>query len=123
MFSLMEKTPLMSKHMSSKLGFLAETKYVVNVLKEKFTPDPNMDKYSNTFLQFIGKCRQLTTFSADVLRDDFIVFWKGARAKTSSTLSGINFEHYKTASRSNNISEVHASFQHLASISGMRLNR
>ena len=82
-----------------------------------------MDEYNNKFLHFIGKRSQLPTISADVLREDFIAFWKGAREKTSSSLSGRHFGHYKAASRSNKISEIHASFQHIASKSGIRLNR
>ena len=66
-----------------------------------------MDEYTNIFLLFIGKRRQLTTFSAEVLRDYFIKFWKGVREKISSSLSGRHFGHYKGASRINNLSEVH----------------
>ena len=80
-FSLTEKTPLISQHMSSKLGYLADTKYAADILDGKFIPDSDMDEYTNNFLTFIGKRRQLTNFSADILRDDFIQFWKGARAK------------------------------------------
>ena len=61
-FSLTEKTPLMSKHMSSKLGYLADTDYASDILDGKFTPDPDMDEYTNKFLAFIGKRRKLTTF-------------------------------------------------------------
>ena len=113
----------MLKHMSTKLAFLAKIEYASNIIKGKFTPEPDMDKYTNTFLSFIGKRRKLTTFSADVLREDFITFWKGAREKTSSSLSGRHFGHYKAASRSNQLSEIHASFQHVASKSGIRLKR
>ena len=71
----------MSKHMSDKLGYLADTDYSSDILDGKFTPDPAMDEYTNKFLSFIGKRRKLTTFSPDVLRKDFIQFWKGAREK------------------------------------------
>ena len=109
--------------MSDKLSYLADTDYSSGVLDGKFTPDPAMDEYTNKFLSFIGKRRKLNTFSPDVLRKDFIQFWKGAREKTSSSLSGRHFGHYKAASRNHNISEIHASFQHMASKSGIRLTR
>ena len=80
-FNLTEKTPLMLKHMSTKLGYLAETEYASGILKGKFKPDPGIDDYTNKFLTFIGKRRKLTTFSADILREDFVAFWKGAREK------------------------------------------
>ena len=56
-FSLTEKTPLLSKHMSDKLGYLADTDYSSNILDGKFTPDPDMDEHTNKFLAFIGKRR------------------------------------------------------------------
>ena len=60
---------------------------------------------------------------ADILREDCVTFWRRTRVKTSSPLSGRHFGHYKAASRSNRLSEVHASFQHVASKSGLRLKR
>ena len=46
----------MSTHMSKKLGFLAETEeYATNILKGKFKADPEMGKYANKLLAFIGK--------------------------------------------------------------------
>ena len=122
-FSLTEKTPLMSEHMSSKLGFLAETDFANNILNGNFKTETDMDEYTNNFLHFIGKRSQLPTISADVLRKYFITIWKGVREKTSSSLSGRHFGHYKAASRSDKISEKHASFQHIASKSGIKLNR
>ena len=122
-FSLTKNTPLMSTHMSKKLSYLAETEYATNILKGKFKVDPEMDEYTNKLLIFIGKRRHITTFSSEVLRDGFIKFWMGAREKTSSSLSSHHFGHYKVASCSNTLSEVHASFQHVSSKSGLRLKR
>ena len=65
-FSLTENTSLMSKYMSDKLGYLANKDYVTDILSGKLTSDPNLDKYANQFLTYIGKRSKLTTFSADV---------------------------------------------------------
>ena len=40
-FSLTENTLLMSKYMSKRLGYLANTNYASSILKGEFTPDPN----------------------------------------------------------------------------------
>ena len=80
-FSLTEKTLLMSKHMSTELGFPAEKEYVSDILKGKFKSDSGSDDYTNKFLTFICKRRKLTTFSADILRKDFVEFWKGDMKK------------------------------------------
>jgi len=41
----------------------------------------------------------------------------------SSSLSGRHFGHYKSASRCRSLSEIHASFQHVASNPGLVLKR
>ena len=48
-FSLTEKNPLMSKHMSTKLGYLAETEYASDIMKEKFVPNPDVDEHTIFF--------------------------------------------------------------------------
>ena len=57
------------------------------------------------------------------MRADFIHHWGGSREKTASSLSGRHFGHYKAASRSRQLSEIHASFLHVASLSGICLKR
>ena len=52
-----------------------------NILNGNFKIEPDMDEYTKNVLHFIGKRSQLPTISADVLREDFIAFWKGAREK------------------------------------------
>ena len=57
------------------------------------------------------------------MREDFIHCWGGSREKTASSLSGRHFGHYKAASRSHQLSELHASFLHIVSLSGICLKR
>ena len=90
--------------MSTKLWYLVEIDHASDIMEGKFAPEPDADECTNKFLTFLSKRRKLTTFSAGVLREYFILFWKGSREKTSSSLSRRNFEHYKEASRSNIIS-------------------
>lgn len=88
-------------------------------MKGIFIPDPKIDKYTNKFLQFIGKQSQLPTFSVDAQRGGFITLLKGARGKHNNLFP----EDTLDTTRSNNLSEVHFSFQHIASKSGIRLKR
>ena len=59
----------------------------------------------------------------DVMRSNFIHCLGGSREKTASSLFGRHFGHYKAASRSHQLSELHASFLHVASLSGICLKR
>ena len=122
-FNLTLPTPMMSKHAVKKIGYLAEKKYASEVLEGKHVYDPRLDGFTNKFLTFIGKHPSLSPFKGDVMREDFIHCWGGSREKTASSLSGRHFGHYKAASRSHQLSELHASFLHVASLSGICLKR
>ena len=114
-FHLTRSTPLMSQHMSTRLGYLAEHEVSKSIINNEFVPDPLLDEYTNKFLSFISNRTQLPAITADVTKEDFIYFWKGARERTSSSLSNRHFGHYKAASNSPMLSELHASFQHIIS--------
>ena len=120
---LTKTTPLMSKYMREKLGVLAQNELAQTILDSSYIPDPQLDNYTNKFLSFISSRSQLPSVSAAVHQSDFISYWKGAREKTSSSLSGRHFGHYKAAASNSHLSELHASFQHVASSSGLVLSR
>ena len=122
-FHLTRSTPLMSQHMSTRLGYLAEHEVSKSIINNEFVPDPLLDEYTNKFLSFISNRTQLPAITADVMKEDFIYFWKGARERTSSSLSNRHFGHYKAASNSPMLSELHASFQHIVSHTGICLIR
>ena len=109
-FHLTKSTPLMSEYMSKRLGYLAEHEVSKSILNNEFTPDPILDEYTNKFLSFVSQRSQLPPISVDVMRDDFIAFQKEAREQTSYSLSGRHFGHYKAASNSPLLCELHASF-------------
>lgn len=75
-FRLTSTTPLMSKYMSKRLGYLA-TQEIANAIRNKvFVPDPNLDSYTNDFLSFVRNRSQLPVISAEVLSQDFISYWR-----------------------------------------------
>ena len=122
-FHLTKSTPLMSEYMQSKLGFLASKEIANNIRSGNFVPDPNLDTYTNCFLSFVSNRSQLPQISASVLTKDFIGYWKGARERTSSSLSGRHFGHYKAAAYNIQLAEIHASLTHIASHSSICLSR
>ena len=122
-FHLTSSTPLMSKYMQEKMGFLA-TKEIAHAIRNKaFVPDPHLDVYTNSFLSFVSARSQLPPIPASVDNTDFIKYWRGARERTSSSLSGRHFGHYKAAAKCHKLSEIHASIAHIASTSGHCLTR
>ena len=49
--------------MSERLGYLAQKEVAKSILNNTYTPDPNLDEYTNTFISFIGAREQLPTAS------------------------------------------------------------
>ena len=122
-FHLTSSTPLMSKYMQQKLGFLATKETAHAIRNKEFVPDPHLDEYTNFFLSFVSSRSQLPPVSASVETNDFIKYWKGARERTSSSLSGRHFGHYKAAAQHHKLAEIHASIAHIASTTGHCLTR
>ena len=122
-FHLTSSTPLMSKYMQDHLGFLATKEIAQAIRSNTFTPNPNLDQYTNAFLSFITTRPQLPSISPSVLARDFVKYWRGARERTSSSLSGRHFGHYKAAAYHTKLAEIHATVGHLASHSGLCLSR
>ena len=117
-FHLASSTPLMSQYMSNCLGYLATKEVAHAIQTNAFTPDPQLDTYTNDFLSFVSSRSSLPQISASIHAHDFISYWRGARERTSSSLSGRHFGHYKAASYSPRLAEIHATFAHIASHSG-----
>ena len=54
---------------------------------------------------------------------DFQWYWKGCREKTSSSISGLHFGHWKAAAESEELSELHAMMTQMAFQAGCPLLR
>ena len=52
-----------------------------------------------------------------------IQYWKVCRDNTSSSISGINFEHWKAAASSNEVAELHVMLTYMISQSGNTLTQ
>ena len=113
----------MALDMVENLGYMAEKQLGKDILQGNYVSDELFDTYTDKFLKFVSKPPPLRQFSSDIDRTDFIRFWKGARERTSSSISCRHFGHYKAASSSHLLSGIHASFQHVTSKSGLCLSR
>ncbi len=48
--------------------------------------------------------------SSKIKTEDFQNYWRKANEKTSSSISGLHFGHYKSAAENKSISKLHAMF-------------
>ena len=122
-FHLTRNTPLMAPYLSRKIGFLANTPYAESIIQGNFTQNDRLSSETNEMLELIGNRPTQPTITASITKNDFQAYWKRAREKTSSSFSGRHFGHYKAASTNDYISEVHACFVHIASETGIKIDR
>ena len=122
-FQLAADTPLMQPHATKLLGFLSNSPFAQDILNGIDIDMSQFDGYTNDFFKYIGSRQQLPALPNEVKVEDFHSYWRGAREKTSSSMSGRHFGHYKAAVLSPIISKVHASVGHICSVNGIYLSR
>jgi hypothetical protein len=67
--------------------------------------------------------RDVPAIPITVTKQDYDAFWKKARERTSSSISGAHFGHYKAAVGNDTIAEFHACFTELAFSYGCSIER
>jgi hypothetical protein len=61
--------------------------------------------------------------SCEITKEDYQRYWKKPRERTSSSISGLHYGHYKAAAQSDQLSEIHALLMELAVTGGSTLAR
>ena len=85
-----------------------------------------MDDLTREFLAVLQATAPLDPanhISCEITRQDFQQHWRKARERTSSSLSGLHYGHYKAAAQSDLFSEIHALMTELAVTGGTPLAR
>ena len=122
-FHLAASTPMMQDNAVRHVGFLGNTTCSTAILQGTFQPKPYFDDYTNKFLSFIGNRPTIPPFSSHIASSDFQKYWRSAREKTSSSMSGRHFGHYKAAAKNPYLSSIHAGFCNTATHYGISVPR
>ena len=120
-FRLTEGTPLMSAVSKALFGQLADTEMVEQVLRGEFDyslVEPDLAQFLRLFAQ-----AQQSQISTEVSAGDFQQYWRKARERTASSISGLHFGHYKAAASSDLLSFIHAACIESAFSRGYPLRR
>jgi len=107
-FQLAAHTPLLQEPLASQLGSFGDSAAAESVLNGSFVCPPEVDAFTRHFLQTLQRPRAHSQISLEISCDDFISYWHRARERTSSSLSGAHFGHYKAAASSLFLAEIHA---------------
>jgi hypothetical protein len=117
-FRLTENTPLRLEPMCSALGpFAIETDAVHDILQGTYEVPAETDAYTREFLQTIQASAPLDPqlrLSCEITKEDFQHYWTKPKERTSSSISGLHYGHYKAASKNDMLSEIHALMTELA---------
>lgn len=125
-FRLTETTPPMTEPLISDLGFLANTDAARQILEGSYERPDGMSTQTAEFIQSLRLAEPLTEddmIPASVSKEDFQLYWKSVKERTSSSMSGLHFGHWKAAARSDELSEIHAVFTEIAVSTGYSPSR
>ena len=125
-FHLTEITPPMTEPLCHALGFLGTSVTVRQILADTYIPLPGIDAITREFLLSLkasGPLDPANRISCEITRQDFQQHWRKSRERTSSSLSGLHYGHYKAAAQSDLLSEMHAIMTELAVTGGAPLAR
>jgi hypothetical protein len=117
-FRLTEDTPLRQEPMSSALGpFAVNTAVAHAILQGTYTVPGDTDAFTKEFLltlQAYAPRDPRHRISCEITKEDFQQFWKKTKERTSSSISGLHYGHYKAAATNDLLSEIHALMMELA---------
>ena len=112
-FQLMESTPPMNESLLSNLGFLSDTDTAKRILNGTYICPEGVDAYTKNFiasLQITAPINLADFIPNTVSLQDYQAHWKPSKERTSSSISGLHFGHWKAAAESNFLSKLHALF-------------
>jgi hypothetical protein len=126
-FRLTEDTPLRQEPMLSELGPMAvNTDAARAILQGTYTIPAEVDAYTNEFLNTIQACAPpdpTSRISCAITKEDFQAYWRKTKERTSSSISGLHYGHYKAAASDDFLSEIHALMTELAVTGASPLSR
>jgi hypothetical protein len=117
-FRLTENTPLRQEPMRSELGLLAvNTEAACAILQGTYTVSAETDEYTREFINTIQASsprEPQLQITCVITKEDFQRYWKKTKERTSSSISGLHYGHYKAASSHVTLSKIHALMTKLA---------
>lgn len=120
-FRLTETSPPMQKPLVSELGYLADTNAATQILQGTYTCPPGVDRYTQQFLASLQATSPVTEenqIPTTVMKEDYQMYWKRSRERTSSSYSTLHFGHWKANAADDYLSEVHATFTEIVISTG-----
>ena len=125
-FRLAMSAPAYSGQLFDDIGFCGDTAAAQAILEGTYVFPPDCDPATRLLLEEAAKTyRQLSNeeIASYVTLEDFQYWWRRARARTSSSYSGLHFDHYIAAAYDDGLSALHAAKLTFCAQKGVPLER
>ena len=120
-FRSTEGTPLRSGPIAEAAGLLGDTEAAQTILNGTYVPPPGTDNHAVSMLKLLKRLEDVIAagpIDTTVTKEDFIAHWRRAREDTLSSILGVHFGHYKSATELMYLSKIHALLTHIAAKTG-----
>lgn len=124
-FRLTNSSPMMPPDLFEALGNGSLTLTGQHILQgSRPLPVPAMSNYTPWLLEGMSRpSPPLPPIEKTISPQDFQRYWRRAKERTSSSVSGLHFGHYKAAASSAYLSELHSFFTEIVFRTGYPLKR
>lgn len=123
-FRLTESSPIMQPALFSLLGNGGLTQTGAEILAGHVPRLPILPTHTRWLLEGMKlPTPNLPKINVHITKEDFQRYWRRAKKKTSSSISGLHFGHYKASTSSNTLSEIHSFFTEILFRTGYPLQR
>jgi hypothetical protein len=123
-FRLTDDTPFLQEPLRSSLGILGDSEAAQWILDGTYDIPAGLSDTTCIYILLLDSpLTPLPEIDVSILCDTWQSYWKRAKEKTSSPMSGLHFGHYKAAVDSNYISEIHSSITETAFAWGCSIPR
>ena len=119
-------TPPYGGTLLGHLGKLGGGKYVQQILEGEYACPPNLDKYTAAYIRALkmpAAVRRAGRVSDRITPEDWKGAWAKQKERTSSSVSGIHFGHYKAAIQDERLCKIDADMADIAFTSGFVTSR
>ena len=120
-FGRATSAPICQGALFELLGTYADTDAAVEILEGTFVPPPDTDHRTLLIFEEIASIwakRGEGEVSIAISQDDYQYYWKRIKERTSSSLSGIHFGHYKSIAHDDDLSKLMARKLSLTTLTG-----
>lgn len=122
-YRLTESAPLMTQAARENLGLTGALELAQDILSRTREPAATLDERTAHFLSTFQWKGNQPPISLEISPQDFTRHWKRASKKTSSSILGRHFGHYRAAGTDNTLAALHAKMCEIPYSKGYALQR